>query len=281
MSFLIKIYKKIGKVKFVFLALVLCCVCGVAGISLGLYAYRIPPPTVDTVACVEMSGVTDFDEAMRIGDGYFGSGPQYSILCANVAYTKALVIDERRSPLPWYQLGRIYFITGKFEAALYRFEKMIELFGDNALPNVHYMLGLTYGYRAHQSGSQGDWAQAEKEFGAYSELDRESPWSRVDLAWVLFSQAKYAEMKKPLEDALQLHPENPWVLNMYGLALLNTGDAAGALERFANAERALARISPQEWGHTYPGNDPASWQPGLAEMKDLIRANKKLAEKSL
>lgn len=247
-------------------------VAGVAG-SLSLWESR-----EDVYHCTEnFSEMTDFSAVMAVGNSYFGGGPKYNIFCAKLAYTKALAIDDNRDPMPWYQLGRIHFIQGDFEVAIYRLNTVIERFGTSTIPNVHYMLGLTYGYRAHEHGAVEDWQRAEEEFALFNQLDPQSPWSRVDLAWVLFSQKKYEAMKAPLLEALALQPANPWVLNMYGLAQLNTGDRTGAHDSFRKAERSLANMTPETWGQVYPGNDPARWRSGLMEMRELVEKNKQLA----
>lgn len=250
----------------------------VAGFITFIYEHFFQVEASMGIGCDEdFSNVVEFDEAMTIGNGYFGEGPTYNIFCAKLAYTRALSIDSGRDPMPWYQLGRIHFIQGDFPQAIHRLDTVIERYGTTTIPNVHYMLGLTYGYRAHETGSGEDWLEAEKEFSEYNRLAPLSAWSRVDLAWVLFSQKKYEEMKAPLEEALFNHPQNPWVLNMYGLAQLNTGDKVGAKESFVKAERSLVEMSAEAWGQVYPGNDPARWEAGLEEMKELVKKNKILA----
>lgn len=249
----------------------------VAGLSGFAYVWSTQVKD-DRASCVEeFRQIEHFAHALEVGNSYFGGGPEYNIFCAKLAYTRALSLDDARDPMPWYQLGRIHFIQGDFAQAIYRFNTVIERFGTSTIPNVHYMLGLTYGYRAHEHGATEDWQRAEEEFALFNELDPLSPWSRVDLAWVLFSQKKYEEMKAPLEEALAKHPNNPWVLNMYGLAQLNTGDRDGAYNSFASAERSLDGMSPETWGQVYPGNDPSRWGTGLNEMQELVRKNKKLA----
>jgi tetratricopeptide (TPR) repeat protein len=199
------------------------------------------------------------------------SGP-YDLSKAQFFYDKAIAANPAQNPLLWYQSGRVDFINGDFNNALYKFSKQQEYFFD-VIPNVYYMTGLTYAYRARVSGSADDWVQAEKDFSKAVEVFYDAPWPYVDLAWVYFSQGKFEEMKPVLEKGLSHEANNPWLLNMYGLALLNTGEKALAHEYFLFAyEKALA-LTVADWGKSYPGNNPDLWDDGLLEFKSLIKKN--------
>lgn len=226
--------------------------------------------------------VSDVLELLRLGQYYFNhdedpEGP-YDLVRARSYYEEIIIRDPEYNVLPWYQLGRISFLEGKFSSALYLFNKQIELFGDE-IPNVYYMLGLTYGYRAKVLGYEEDWEPAADAFRTYITYDETAPWARVDLAWVYFSEGKFEEMKAPLEEGLLHHPDNPWLLNMYGLALMNTGDRDAAHAQFLRAEEVAATLSVADWGHSYPGNDPASWETGLLSFQEVIKKNRTLVSK--
>lgn len=220
------------------------------------------------------------DNQFLLAEYYFNHGPDadgtYDLSQARQYYEAALKDNPRGSNTAWYQLGRIDFLEGKFDAAIEKFNRQIEYFGDETKP-VYYMLGLTYGYRARREGSFGDWPKAEDNFSRYLELDPESPWAKVDLAWIYFSQGKFAEMIPVLEKGLETHPENPWLLNMYGLALLNTGETEEARQRFALARLFAVKLTPADWGRSYPGNDPSAWADGLREFQTAIEKNIELA----
>ena len=223
-------------------------------------------------------------EAFELGQYYFNhdedpAGP-YDLEQARRYYN--LIVDEnpRANNIVWYQLGRIDFLEGEFDAAIVKFNRQVELFG-SSVPNVHYMLGLTYGYRASREDREEDWLKAETEFDMYLSFDRTSPFARTDLAWIYFSQGKYKEMLPVVEEGLEYHQENPWLLNMYGLALLNTGDAAEAYEQFKSASELADQLTEREWGLSYPGNDPSSWSVGLDSFRDLIEKNKELAAEAI
>jgi tetratricopeptide (TPR) repeat protein len=135
------------------------------------------------------------------------------------------------------------------------------------------MIGLTYGYKARISGLPEDWKAGEDAFIKFIEFSPQAPWSRVDLSWIYFSQGKYAQMLPVLEEGLQYRPENPWLLNMYGLALFNTGDTKKAQEQFYKAKEQAALLTIDDWGKAYPGNNPEAWAQGLAEFRTIIEKN--------
>lgn len=188
-------------------------------------------------------------------------------------YYQADIDDERtQNPLSWYQMGRIDFLRGHFFAAIHNFERQLEYFNDE-VPNVYYMLGLTYGYKARQTESAEDWELAEVYFKQAVDYFPDQPWPKVDLAWIYFAQGKYEAMLPILEDGLNQHSQNAWLLNMYGLALLNTDQPAEAHEYFLAAKASAEQVTVEEWGRNYPGNNPNSWPIGLREMREAIDHN--------
>ncbi len=221
------------------------------------------------------------DNLFTLGEYYFNHGTHadgtYDIKLARHYYEQALVDNPLGDNWAWYQLGRIDFLEGKFDAAISKFNKQIEHFGAQQ-PSVYYMLGLTYGYRARREGRESDWTRATEYFSQYLEHDPDSPWARVDMAWTYFAQGRFEEMKPILEEGLAIHAENPWLLNMYGLALLNTGHVEEARTEFAAAATAAEKLTAEDWGRSYPGNDPTAWSDGLQEFKAAIQANLVLSE---
>lgn len=216
------------------------------------------------------------DNLFVLGEYYFNHGAYadgtYDIKLARDYYEQALIDNPLGDNWAWYQLGRIDFLEGKFDAAIYKFNKQVEYFDDQQ-PSVYYMLGLTHGYRARREGREDDWVQAADYFARYLEHDPDSPWARVDMAWIYFSQGRFEEMKPILEKGLQVNSDNPWLLNMYGLALLNTGDKKEAEIKFSDALNSAEKLTAEEWGRSYPGNDPSAWMDGLEEFRRAIKAN--------
>lgn len=220
------------------------------------------------------------DDPFLLGDYYFNHGPHadgtYDLSSARRHFEAALADNPRGNSLAWYQLGRIDFLEGKFDAALYKFDKQVEYFGTST-PSVYYMIALTHGYRARMWNREGDWSAAAENFRRYLELDPDSPWARTDLAWVYFAQGKYEAMLAPVKEGLETHPDNPWLLNMYGLALLNLGENEEAKRQFERAREAAAKLTAEDWGRSYPGNDPEAWELGLQEFRAAIEKNLELA----
>lgn len=241
-----------------------------------LYPYVVVPPQTDDIP-QELQGKSNFE----IGQYYFNhdndpAGP-YDITKAQIYYEREIAENPKGNNLVWYQSGRIDFINGDFSSALDKFDKQIEYFGDS-VHNVYYMIGLTYGYKARAGNDQEDWKRAEDAFKRFIDFSPKAPWSRVDLAWIYFSQGKYEEMLPVLEAGLEYKQDNPWLLNMYGLALLNTGQKEKAREQFYKAKAQAALLTVEDWGNAYPGNNPDAWGDGLAEFRDIIEKNVLLSE---
>ena len=155
----------------------------------------------------ELEGKSYFE----IGQYYFNhdddpKGP-YDIQKARYFYELEIATQPQENKYVYYQLGRIDFIEGNFAAAIDNFNKQIHFFGDS-VPNVYYMIGLTYGYRARIEGNAEDWVRAEEAFKHFITFAPQAPWSRVDLAWVYFAQGKYELMLPVLAEGLQYEPDN-------------------------------------------------------------------------
>lgn len=231
------------------------------------------PQAHDADAALE--GLSAFEK----GEYYFNHdddpGGAYDTTLAKQYYRQAFT-EEPDNPYALYQYGRIQFIEGDFEGSLASFYELEERFGTR-IPNIYYMLGLVYGYKGRVENDPQAWEKAQEAFEKFITFAPKSPWPRVDLAWVYFAQGKFEEMQPVLEEGLVHYPENPWLLNMYGLALFNQGDTEGALREFKKAQEEAANLTPEDWGRSYPGNDPALWARGLDEFRSLIQKNVELA----
>lgn len=235
-------------------------------------------PVVYADQCIELIDAEfDPETLYRIGQYFFMSGIEYNLNCAGLAYAKASKLDAGVLPTLYYQFGRIEFLSGRYAAAISKFNKQLELHGE-AVPNVHYMLGLTYGFMAMDWQKPDAWPKAEEGFKQFLEFDPHNPWAHTDLAWILYSQEKFEEMKEVTLHGLTTHDHHAWLLNMHGLALLNLGDPTAALEYFTTAEAAAAKLIPDSWGAAYPGNDPLLYAAGLNEFRSAIANNIKIAE---
>ena len=218
-----------------------------------------------------IASIDDPGELFTIAHDYF-EGEHYDLPIARKALSRQILLNSTFSKYSWYQLGRIDFLEGKFYSAIYKFDKQIELFGDE-VPNVYYMIGLTYGYLARQTGDENHWQKAEEGFQKAVAYFPDEPWPMVDLAWIYFSEGKYTEMRQFLQGSVFEYADNPWYLNMFALSLLHTGEQETAHEYFKLAEKEAAELTTAEWGRSYPGNDPDSWAKGLEEMQNAIAHN--------
>jgi tetratricopeptide (TPR) repeat protein len=222
------------------------------------------------------------DELFEKGQYYFNHGDaadgSYDLAQAASYYRQALELAPH--PLAWYQLGRIDFLEGRNDEAIDKFNTQLELYGD-LVPKAFYMLGLTHAFKAMRQDDADSWQEAEANFIHYMRFVNHAPWPAVDLAWVYFMQGKYTDMKPLLEETLNQHPENPWVLNMYGLALLNSErNKPDASAYFLKAKIAAAKLTPNDWGDVYPGNNPQYWKQGRDEFVATIDKNLVIANSS-
>lgn len=221
------------------------------------------------------SGPLTSEELFEKGQYYFNHGDaadgSYDLVKAADYYRQAL--ETAPHPLAWYQLGRIDFLEGRNDEAIAKFQTQLELYG-GLVPKAYYMLGLTYAFKAMRQEDNDSWQDAEENFLQYIVFVDHAPWPAVDLAWVYFMQGKYADMEPLLKKTLELHPENPWVLNMYGLALLNSEQHKGdASTYFLRARTEAVKLTANDWGDVYPGNNPHYWQQGRDEFITTIDKN--------
>jgi tetratricopeptide (TPR) repeat protein len=219
--------------------------------------------------------MSDFEKA----EHYFSS-EYYDLEKARHYYTASIRANPTANVLQWYQLARIDFIQGDFESALHNLDKQYEYFGEQ-VPNINYTYGLVYGFRADLLNREQDFRLAEKHFLKFLEYMPDSQWARVDLSWVYFSLRDFPNMIAILQPVYDEQQDNPWVLNMYGLALLNTGQTAEAVEHLTRANELVGGVTAQEWGDVYPGNSPADWEVGVAEFRSAVGLNLELAQKRL
>ncbi|MFA5998188.1 MAG: tetratricopeptide repeat protein [Candidatus Paceibacterota bacterium] len=202
-----------------------------------------------------------------IGNYYFGGGA-YNLEKAEYYLRQSLVIDPGVAGAH-YQIARVHFIRGEFSTALDEINKEIELHPD--FKRSYYVRGLIYGYNRQ-------FKEAEADFKEFLRWKPESWAGNNDLAWIYFQEGKYAEARDAVRAGLKIAPDNPWLLNSLGVALLNTGDKEGAKNAFTRALAVLGSLSEADWGAAYPGNDPGVYAEGLSQMKASLETNLELLD---
>jgi tetratricopeptide (TPR) repeat protein len=233
-------------------------------------------------------GASDSDQAVAFLEDaanfekaqYYFTSENYDLTKARRYYQESIRENPQENPYQWYQLSRINFIQGEFDTALHNLDMQIQYHGD-AVQSVHYMYGLVYGFRADLYDREQDFELAEKHFLKFLEYVPDSPWGRVDLSWIYFSQREFGDMVAALEPVYEKEQNNPWFLNMYGLALYNTGENEKAVEYLSRATELSTNLTPENWSAIYPGNNPVDHQTGLDEFLVALNLNLELAKTGL
>jgi len=215
---------------------------------------------------------SDFEKAE-----YYFSPENYDLAKARQYYEASIRVNPEENIFQWYQLARINFIQGEFDTALHNLDKQVESHED-AVPNVYYMYGLIYGFRADLYDRTRDFELAEENFNKFLEYFPTNVWGRIDLSWIHFSQRDFKSMLTALDPVYAEEQDNPWFLNMYGLALMNTGDLDQAVKHLIRAKELSKSLVPEDWSKVYPGNNPKDYQTGLDEFMLALQLNLDLAK---
>lgn len=212
------------------------------------------------------------DAAMhfKMGNFYFNGGA-YDLERAKKYFAKTISLDERL-PGAHYQLGRIYFLEGKFFSALEEMNKEIELYPE--FEKSYYMSGLIAGY-------QGNFNLAVRSFEKFLTFKPESWAGWNDLAWVYFKKGDYEKVKEAAENGIAAAGENVWLNTSLGVALLNLEENSRAVAVLNQAKIMAENMTPEEWGMAYPGNNPKNYEDGLRQMLEAIEFNLNLAMNSV
>ncbi|MDO8561019.1 MAG: tetratricopeptide repeat protein [bacterium] len=213
----------------------------------------------------------DADLALKIGNYYFNvyKDGVYDLNKAKKYFNKALEIDPK-TPDAWHQLARIDFLKGDFTLALEKINKQIEIHGDSFMASF-YIRGLIEGYA-------GDFDQAEKDFKKFIEWDRQNWAALNDLAWIYFKKGDYKNAENMAEIGLKIAPQNPWLLTVFGVSMLNQNQKEEAKKAFIQAKINANLLTEADWHKAYPGNDPKSAGKGLESMKKIIESDLSLIQ---
>lgn len=196
----------------------------------------------------------------------------YDIVRAEYFYRHAEALDAEY-PYVNHQLARIEFLKGNFHTALSYINKEIELHGENEA-NAYYVRGLIEGY-------MGRYAEAAADYERFLQ-DRPRNWAALnDYAWVLLKAERFDDAARVTTRALELFPNNAWLLNSHAIALYELGDLSVALASARAAVDASDAVSEAEWLQAYPGNDPGVALQGISTLKNSALDNMHSIEAAL
>lgn len=207
----------------------------------------------------------------EIGSYYFGGG-EYDLSKAENKFRQAIQTSERQGDNIQglhYQLARLYFIQGNFFEARKHIDLELSLFPD--YKRSYYVRGLINGYA-------GKLEDAEKDFKAFLAWKPESWAGHNDLVWIYFTKGDYKNAEKYAREGLAYTPNNPWLNNALGVALLNLKQYDEAATHLRLALDGFGHMTPTDWGVAYPGNNPDLYTKGYNSTKEIIEKNLQLAE---
>jgi tetratricopeptide (TPR) repeat protein len=198
----------------------------------------------------------------KIGSSHMGGGSTYDRGLAERFVSAAIELDEQL-PYAHYQRARLYFLDERYAKAIIEVNKELE-YNPN-FSRSYYLRGLIHGYN-------GQYTEAAADFAEFIKRKPEEWAGYADRAWVLFQLGDYQGVLETME-AILPKTRNAWLLNAYGVALLNTEREEAALEALLEAQDLASRMTPEMWGMAYVGNDPRIYRAGLEEMRKNIDEN--------
>jgi tetratricopeptide (TPR) repeat protein len=221
-------------------------------------------------------GYVLFVPKVTLGTIFFGGIPSlYNLNLAHFFFKQSLLFDTTNAiPAPYahYQLGRTFFIQGNLDRTISELQAELAYYPEHS--KSYYMLGLAFGF-------QGNNREAIEAFKKYVQLDEQSWAGRNDLAWLLFQAGKIDEALQYIEPVVEKNKLNPWILNTYGVLLMNKGRLQEAKAVLTNGYSISLSITEETWGRSYPGNDPRVYDIGLEGMRASFKENLALVNKRL
>jgi tetratricopeptide (TPR) repeat protein len=210
----------------------------------------------------------------RAGNFFFGGSPTfYNVDIAQFFFKQSSYpLWGETTEYAHYQLSRTYFIEGELDTALYEAQKELEVYPENF--RTYYILGLTLGYMHRER-------EAIDAFQKFIEFKPESWAARNDKAWLHFRIGDVDGGLETIVPAVDQNPYNPWVMNTYGVLLMNKERYEEARGAFISAKRSADSMTEEVWGIAYPGNSPEIYGKGLVAMRASIQANLEEVESRL
>lgn len=203
---------------------------------------------------------------------YYFNGGAYDLKKAKRYYRWALRLNTA-VPLAHYKLADILMIEGRFDEALKEINKEIAEHPD--FGKAYYVRGLIHGF-------SGTLDEGERDFKKIIELgqaDSPTAWAVYnDLAWIQFLAGRYEDVAKTAGVGLSRFPDNPWLLNSLGLALINLEKKKEAEVTLKKALALAEKLTVEDVIRAYPGNDPANASEKRFSIITMIKFNLALTQ---
>lgn len=179
--------------------------------------------------------------------------------------------NEKKNPELWtnYQLSRINFIRGNLIQAIYFANEELRLYPNNC--RTHYIRGLAYGYAE-------DLDNAISDFEIFNKCFPNSWAGHNDLAWFWFKKGDTKKVIQIIEKVKDFNMGSAWVQNTYGVALMNEGRYNEAEKALLSAKQNSANMTEEDWGKSYPGNNPLIYKKGLTKLRESIDSNLRILQ---
>ena len=202
---------------------------------------------------------------------YYFNGGAYDLPWA-IRYYRLVLIFDKKTPNARYRLSDALFVSGDADGALKEINQVI-LENPN-FGKAYYIRGLVYGMTKRPD-------EAIRDFKKIIELGQlsETSWAVYnDLSWVEFQKGDYSSVEETTKEGLMRYPNNPWLLNSQGLALLNLGRKKEAESVLTEALARAEALTEEGVVHAYPGNDSRIATEKRTSIINTIRLNLVLAK---
>jgi tetratricopeptide (TPR) repeat protein len=155
---------------------------------------------------------------------------------AQAAYEKVLFLDQNHQP-SLLNLGRLYRLQDKFDAAISLYEKALKTPGREH--DVALLNNLTVAYRL-----AGKFELAEATARRVLARSKDNPDAYKNLALVYYDQGQYRLAELVSGNARKLAESDPGVYNNLGMIYLKLNDRPRALAQFQKAVSLDAKFAP-------------------------------------
>ena len=213
--------------------------------------------------------------SFKLGNVFFGNVPSlYNVNIAQFLYKQSVspLLSQTVPQYAHHQLSRTHFIQGNLWGAVNEAKEELKLYPHST--STYYILGLTYGYmnRNHE---------AIDAFSVYIDSFPEAWAPRNDKAWLQFRLGDIDGALETIQPIVDNFRYTVWVQNTYCALLINKKDFINAKKACDYAQEAVNKMTEDDWGRAYPGNDPRIYNIGLQAMKKSIETNEEIIERYL